>query len=397
MTKKLRFAVACAVTFCLIFAMVPATALAAVNLRATTTTNSFSSNNSGGSEQVDVTTSGSTITVEYKSALKGVKYRVGLRGIGQNGSWTPVKQELVASNTRFTVQLDTSYQPNGTYYLLVARAATNTQAQGYDYIGGSHGYVFVGVPIKVSSGNAAVVTYSNMLSSNESKRAASAKKGYKAYKTSSAKALSDIAFVFKGYDEKLPSASTRRAFFKKVSDEVIGKTTDQYEQMLKIYTYVTSNFYYDTISFNTSSAQHINPYLNLKKFRSNLSSSNSVKTSSKKAKVATTCVGYSAMLIALARAQGIPAKLVYGHALTTPWDTWTTEKSDIKKRDHWWVEVYINKRWMIMDPTRGTNATWNRTTNKWEKKAADELLTLNYFDPSMEFFSNTHYIHGYKS
>ena len=50
-----------------------------------------------------------------------------------------------------------------------------------------------------------------------------------------------------------------------------------------------------------------------------------------------------------------------------------------------------------MDPTRGTNATWNRTTNKWEKKAADELLTLNYFDPSMEFFSNTHYIHGYKS
>ena len=393
MNKKLKFAVAYAITFCLIFAMVPATAFAAVDLRATTT-NSFSSNNSGGSEQVDVTTSGSTITVEYKSALKGVKYRVGLRGIGEDASWTAVRTDLVASNTRFTVQLDTSYQPNGTYYLLVARAATNTQAQGYDYIGGSHGYVFVGVPIKVSSGTAAVVKYSKILSSNKSKRAASAKKGYKTYKTKSAKALSDMTFVFNGYDKKQPSEATRRAYFKKVSDSVVGKTKDPYEQMCKLYTYVTSNFYYDTIAFEKHSGQHINPYLNLKKFRDNLSSSNSVKTSSKKAKVATTCVGYSAMLIALARAQNIPAKLVYGHALTTPWNTWTTE-SNIKKRDHWWVEVYLNGRWMIMDPTRGTNATWDSTTKKWEKKAADELLTLNYFDPSMEFFSNTHYIHGY--
>ena len=396
MNKKLKFAVAYAITFCLIFAMVPATAFAAVDLRATTLSDSFSSNNSAGSEheQVDVTTSGSTITVEYKSALKGVKYRVGLREVGQSGSWTPVKQDLVASNTGFTVQLDTSYQPSGTYYLLVARAATNTQAQGYDYIGGSHGYVFVGVPIKVSSGTAAVVKYSKILSSNKSKRAASAKKGYKAYKTKSAKALSDMTFVFKGDDKKLPSASARRAYFKKVSDSVVGKTKDPYEQMRMLYTYVTSNFYYDTIAFEKHSGQHINPYLNLKKFCGNLSSSNSVKTSSKKAKVATTCVGYSAMLIALARAQNIPAKLVYGHALTTPWNTWATE-SNIKKRDHWWVEVYLNGRWMIMDPTRGTNATWNRTTKKWEKKAADELLTLNYFDPSLEFFSNTHYIHGY--
>ncbi|MBS7406173.1 MAG: hypothetical protein KIG15_00790, partial [Coriobacteriales bacterium] len=132
MNKKLKFAVAYAITFCLIFAMVPATAFAAVDLRATTT-NSFSSNNSGGSERVDVTTSGSTITVEYKSARKGVKYRVGLRGIGENASWTAVKTDLVASNTGFTVQLDTSYQPNGTYYLLVARAADGAQAQGYDY------------------------------------------------------------------------------------------------------------------------------------------------------------------------------------------------------------------------------------------------------------------------
>ncbi|MGN0077382.1 MAG: transglutaminase family protein [Coriobacteriales bacterium] len=396
MTKKLRFVVACAITFCLIFAMAPAAAFAA-DLTATKYVDSFSSNNSGGTEQVDVTTSGSTVTVEYKSALKGVKYRVGLREIGKTGSWMKgAYQDLVASNTGFTAQLNTSYQPDGTYYLLVARAANETQAQGYDYIGGSHGYVFIGVPIKVSSGTASVVEYSAMMSNNESKRAASAKKGYKRYVTKSAKALSDIAFVFTGYDKKKPSESTRRTYFKKVSDSVVGNTKNSYEKMRKLYTYVTSNFYYDTIAFANSSKQHINPYLNLKKYRDNLSSTNSVKTSGKKAKVATTCVGYSAMLIALARAQNIPAKLVYGHSLTSPWNTWTTE-SDIKSRDHWWVEVYLDGRWMIMDPTRGTNATWNRTTNKWEKKAADELLTYNYFDPSMEFFSNTHYIHGYKS
>lgn len=394
MHRKRTTALCCVLAAALASACFPQAALAA-SVRSTSTTTSFSSNYSTGSEKVSVTTSGSTITVSYKSALKGVKYRVGLRSVGTSGRWG-AHTDLTAKNTGFTAKVSTKSQKSGTYYLMIARAATSAQAKGWSYIGGSHGYVFMGVPIKVSAGKPKVVRYSTVMSQNKSKRTASAKKGTKRYVTSSAKALNDMTWVFTGYDSKLPSASARQKYFKKTSNAVVGKTTNPYAKMKKIYSYVAGSFYYDTLAFANSSRQHINPYLNLRKYNENLTSSNSRATSTKRAKVATTCVGYASMLIALARAQGIPAKLVYGHALTSPWNTWSTE-SNISSRDHWWAEVYVDGRWMIMDPTRGTNAKWNRSSNTWEKKAADNLLTLNYFDPGLTFFSNTHRIFGYYS
>ncbi|MDO4501850.1 MAG: transglutaminase-like domain-containing protein [Coriobacteriia bacterium] len=394
MHRKLTTAVACVTAATLISASLPVTALAA-SLRATTESSSFDSNYFTSSEQVNVTTSGTSLTVKYRSALKGVKYRVGLRNVGTSARWY-AKGDFTASNKGFTVKLNTAKQSNGTYYLVIARAANASQAQGWSYIGGAHGYAFIGVPIKITSGKPKVVKYSTIMSQNKAKRAASAKKGTSRYKSTSAKALSDISWVFNGYDAYLPSESERRSYFKAVSKSVVGKTTNPYMKMRKIYTYCAGNFYYDTLAFQNHSRQHINPYTNLKKYRRNLSSSNSQATSGKRAKVATTCIGYASMLIALARAQGIPAKLVYGHALTSPWNTWSTE-SNIDKRDHFWAEVYLDGRWMIMDPTRGTNAKWNRSSNTWEKKAAGKLLTYNYFDPTLTFFSNTHRIFGYDS
>lgn len=393
MHRKLTFAVACVVAASLITASLPATALAA-SVRTTSLSTSFDANYRSSSEQVKVTTSGTTLTVTYRSALKGVKYRVGLRKVGTSASWQ-TKKDLVASNRGFTVKLSCAKQSSGTFYLVIARAANATQAKGWEYIGGSHGYAFIGIPVKVSSGKPKVVKYPTVIKQNQERMAASAKKGTKRYVSASAKALADMTWVFNGYDAYLPSESTRSAYFKAVSKDVVGSTTNPYMKMRKIYTYVAGNFYYDTLAFANSSRQHVNPYLNLKKYRKNQSSSNSQR-STKRAKVATTCVGYSAMLIALARAQGIPAKLVYGHALTSPWNTWSTE-SGINTRDHWWVEVYLDGRWMIMDATRGTNAKWNRSTNVWEKKAAGKLLTYNYFDPTLTFFSNTHRIFGYYS
>lgn len=394
MHRKLTMTVACLATASLITASLPVTALAA-SLRATAETSSFDSNYRSSSEQVKVTTSGTTLTVSYRSALKGVKYRVGLRRVGTSASWQ-TKKDLVASNQGFTVKLSCAKQSAGTFYLVIARAANSSQAKGWEYIGGSHGYAFIGIPVKVSKGRPKVVKYPTIISQNKEKRAASAKKGTKRYVSTSAKALSDMTWVFNGYDANLPSESTRRSYFKAVSKDVVGSTTNPYMKMRKIYCYVAGNFYYDTLAFANHSRQHINPYLNLKKYRGNLSSSNSRKTSGKRARVATTCIGYASMLIALARAQGIPAKLVYGHALTSPWNTWSTE-SNINTQDHWWAEVYLDGRWMIMDPTRGTNAKWNRSTNTWEKKAAGTLLTYNYFDPGLTFFSNTHRIFGYYS
>ena len=61
------------------------------------------------------------------------------------------------------------------------------------------------------------------------------------------------------------------------------------------------------------------------------------------------CVGYAAAICALARAQGIPTRIVNGHHIslstTDGFHTWSTE-SDITELDHWWNECYVDGHWI---------------------------------------------------
>ena len=157
-----------------------------------------------------------------------------------------------------------------------------------------------------------------------------------------------------------------------------------YEKLLKIYEYVAENFYYDDVAFRTSSKQYVDPYKNLYNMRNKKKSANS-----EDGKVATTCVGYSAAVCALARAQGIPTRIVNGHHISlngTEYNNWSTEKN-ITKLDHWWNECYVDGRWITVDATPGNSNKWDRNTNTWTYTG---LTNYIYFDPTPEQLAPSH-------
>ena len=112
---------------------------------------------------------------------------------------------------------------------------------------------------------------------------------------------------------------------------------------------------------------------------------------SQNGKVATTCVGYAAAVAALARAQGIPTRIVNGHHVglnTDGFNNWSTEKG-ITTLDHWWAECYVDGRWITVDATPGNSNKWNRSTNKWTYTGITNYI---YFDPTPEQLATSHMI-----
>lgn len=287
----------------------------------------------------------------------------------------------------------------GTYNLTIARATTTKDAnvsKGAKWsngtLSGSKGYAYKEFLLTVKSGdsnNLKAVKYDEVIANNDRVRATNAS-------TSSftSKTLDEMPFVFWNVSGQDASKSEQAAYFEEVAKSVTAGASSDYNKALKIYEYVGGNFYYDVLAFSSSSAkQYANPYCNLYNLRNNIASENSVK-GSKKAKVATTCQGYSAMVIALARASGIPARLVYGHHLSQPIAIWANE-SKVSNRDHFWAELYVNGRWMIVDANAGTNAKWKRSSvsqsGTWEFGG---LMTYAGFDPTPEVFSNSYSYNG---
>ena len=157
--------------------------------------------------------------------------------------------------------------------------------------------------------------------------------------------------------------------------------------MLKIYEFVASTYYYDEYAFKMQKYQYANPYKNLYYYYNKTKSANSIG-----GKVATTCQGYSAMVIAMARAEGIPARLAYGHHLSQPLKVWSeVPASQLSDRDHFWTEAWVDGRWIVIDANSATTSKWKRTsfsaTGTWNKGT-----DINYvnFDPSPEQLSNSY-------
>ena len=127
--------------------------------------------------------------------------------------------------------------------------------------------------------------------------------------------MKDISFVFKdpktGKQENMTANQLK--FIQKVAKEVTSGASSDYKKILKIYEYVGTNFYYDELANKMGTYQFANPYKNLYNFKYKKTSPNS-----KSGKVATTCQAYAALVIALARAEGIPARLAYGHHISQP-------------------------------------------------------------------------------
>lgn len=201
------------------------------------------------------------------------------------------------------------------------------------------------------------------------------------------KVISENARIDKNANKKKKASAfkkTNLSDVKTVSNEVVKGASTNYEKLLKIYEYVAENFYYDDVAFRTSSKQYVDPYKNLYNMRNKKKSANS-----EDGKVATTCVGYSAAVCALARAQGIPTRIVNGHHISlngTEYNNWSTEKN-ITKLDHWWNECYVDGRWITVDAAPGNSNKWDRNTNTWTYTG---LTNYIYFDPTPEQLATSH-------
>ena len=200
--------------------------------------------------------------------------------------------------------------------------------------------------------------------------------------------LSDVKSIcFRNPVSKKVASVTKKKvkYFKTVSNQIVKGADTDYEKLLKIYEYVAENFYYDTIAFATGTRQYVDPYRNLYNMRNKKKSENS-----EGGKVATTCVGYAAAICALARAQGIPTRIVNGHHIslstTDGFHTWSTE-SDITELDHWWNECYVDGHWITVDATPGNSNKWNRSSKTWTYTG---LTNYIYFDPTPEQLATSH-------
>lgn len=201
------------------------------------------------------------------------------------------------------------------------------------------------------------------------------------------KIIQENARIDKNANKKKKASAfkkTNLSDVKTVSNEVVKGASTNCEKLLKIYEYVAENFYYDDVAFRTSSKQYVDPYKNLYNMRNKKKSANS-----EDGKVATTCVGYSAAVCALARAQGIPTRIVNGHHISLngrEYNNWSTEKN-ITKLDHWWNECYVDGRWITVDATPGNSNKWDRNTNTWTYTG---LTNYIYFDPTPEQLATSH-------
>jgi len=333
---------------------------------------------------VKVTASGRTLRFEVETPIEASEFNVSVRRVNPASSkseWDnrfyPVKHDGYYS---FSGSLR-KYWSDGDYVLLITMKKTAS----------SDSIVFYkNCNFRIEGGQYSILEYDTILDAN----AELAEKGAK-YKKSrfTDKKLSDIkGILFKDpVTKKVASVTDKKVkYFKKVADSVTKGAETDYEKVLKIYEYVAENFYYDDIAFRTGTKQYTDPYKNLYNLRNKKKSANSTSDG----KVATVCSGMSGIVVALCRQLDIPARLVNGHhvSLSSPYCNWTTEE-EISKIDHWWAEVYVDGRWIVVDPTPGNSSKWNRSKGTWEYTGITNYI---YFDPTPQQLATSHVTYNIK-
>ena len=329
------------------------------------------------------------LKVVYRTPLETSLFRLSLYRIGEDSGdinlnlFIKPNVQLTSDGTRtynFTYYLNMEglQIPDGRYAIYIRRCATEMDAANLKY--NNSGVLNKNMILDVSEGRVTLLRYMDVIRYNREIRAIGDQYDISRYLDQS---LADIRFVLKnpvtGYYADMSYSKT--AFINTISNRICAGTASDYDKLRKIYEYTAGNFYYDSVAFQTHSNQYADPYDNLRSFEYGLTTVNS-----QQGKVYTTCQGYSAIFIALARAQGIPSRMVYGHRAAVPSNDWITE-SNINVRDHWWVEAYVDGRWIFIDPTVGTTNKYDSKTGKWTSTG---LTNYTYFDPTEEQIATSH-------
>ncbi len=293
----------------------------------------------------------------------------------------------------------------GFYRLTVTAAYTAEDAEigsGSEWwsgpLGGSHGCLWKGAVLQVSgsNNNPRLVTFPNVADSRETLRAelepnddtvAAYPGAYVRYLDPLAR---DLASVMKnpntGEDEELSEAQA--AYIAEVAADVTAGADSDYEKLLKIYEYVADSFYYDFYDLETAEHQHCNPYYNLYALREGFEVSNGAD-----GKVATVCDGYAAMVITMARSQGIPARMIRGFALEGMVNTATWGNTPVEEDNHLWAEAWVDGRWIVIDAKLGSHNRWDRENAEdeglWTKR---DTISYDGFDPSDRSFDSAYLV-----
>ena len=354
-----------------------------------TRTNTFSSSNTSTSEYCKGTIEGSKLHIQLRTVVPSVQFRVALYGVNPktevNNPGIYVTAQYMGSSSmgksvygfEYTLDFADIEVPDGEYFLYISQL--KNYADTYETIP-SKGALYKNLPIIIEDGMPSIPRYDDIIEENASvqKNSGLAPSEYLD------KSMEDVRFLF--VDPKTnvreDMNSEKISYIKRLSDKITTGTYNDYDKLIKIYEYAAGNFYYDTVAFSTHSYQYANPYQNMYNRENKIASANS----DNQRRVATTCQGFAGIYLALARAQGIPTRLVYGHRASAPTYNWNTE-GDLTTRDHWWAESYVNGRWIFVDPTTGTNNRWNKTTNAWQYYG---VTNYTYFDPSDEQFAVSH-------
>ena len=260
-----------------------------------------------------------------------------------------------------------SKMPKGMYLLRITSAKTtadadvcNGAAWSKGTLGGEHGFVWNTAMLYVSGSDndPKLIEFTDIV--NRAKKTQSAANANNPRYTDVY--LKDMSYLLKdaNFNSK-PMNARRVAYIKSVAEDITAGASTDAVKLAKIYSYVTTNFYYDHYAYDLyirtggkSNIQCVNPYDNLYNHRNKIASTNSTADG----KVATVCDGYASMIVALCRSLGIPARSVYGCRNNT--SDGLTSQVNTANKNHWWAEVYINGRWVTVDAERGSLNSWNR-------------------------------------
>lgn len=376
MKKKLTLLL----VFALVLTMIPAPASAALKSAGSPTeVQTLVSSENLEHNFVKVTANGSTLHIEAETPVVNPIYGINVIKVGNTkGTFVDYANPSdMGSYSQFTFNLSSASLRDGDYILQITKAARGSK---------SNPVLYKNCAFRVTDGQFSILQYDKIIKENARiDKNANSKKKPSAFKKTNLSDVKSICFR-DPVSKKVASVTKKKVkYFKTVSDQIVKGASTDYEKLLKIYEYVAENFYYDNIAFSSGTRQYIDPYLNLYNLRNNKKSANS-----ENGKVATTCVGYAAAVCALARAQGIPTRIVNGHhislSVTDGFHTWSTE-SDITELDHWWNECYVDGRWITVDATPGNSNKWNRTSNTWTYTG---LTNYIYFDPTPEQLATSH-------
>ena len=290
---------------------------------------------------------------------------------------------------------------DGFYRVVITRATTQNQAdsvydgdwwEGDNPLGGALGYACKEFVVEMTDNDPRVVNYTDIRDHNASVRSLNAEltEGSYAYLEYTDTYLKDIEWVMDTTGTTHPMTGEKVAFIKSVADQITAPASSDYEKVRLIYEFLSDHFYYDYYAFlNDTKRQYCNPYDNLTRLFEQTDSVNSAG-----GKVATVCNGFASLVIALARAEGIPARMARGYHIDGGATMWSDSMFYTTEINHWWSEVYVDGRWIMVDANNGCQNMWRRSgwddisDEAWVK---GDVRSYSGFDMTEDALANNYY------